>query len=172
MKGPTAPGLRLRVVTGDDWELWRDMRHRGLSQDPEAFGSTLEQEREYDEAAWRSGVNRGRMVVAFLGNRPVGMAGSHAPEPGVTAIISMWVAPEQRGQGLGRRLVDDVVAASPALDVVRLWVAEGNDGARRVYERAGFVDTGARKPVRPGASRMRRQMELAPDRRQPRPENG
>lgn len=151
----------LTVVGEDDWELWRDLRRWVLSTDPDAFGSTLELEQRYDEAAWRARVGRGRSVVAWLGGRPVGMGGSFEEEPGVLSVVSMWVAPDHRGKGIGRLVLEDVVAAATATgdNLVRLWVSDGNR-ARVLYERAGFVDTGERAPIRPGATLEKSRMEL------------
>jgi ribosomal protein S18 acetylase RimI-like enzyme len=61
----------------------------------------------------------------------------------------MWVAPEARGSGAGRVLVDAVIAWAGERGARRLVtsVTEGNDGALRLYERAGFADTGAREPL-------------------------
>ena len=55
----------------------------------------------------------------------------------------MWVAPEARGSGLARALIDGVVAWAAAQGrTTFLMVRADNERARRAYERAGFVDTG------------------------------
>ncbi|MCU1491664.1 MAG: hypothetical protein JWM85_3069 [Acidimicrobiaceae bacterium] len=52
-------------------------------------------------------------------------------------IDQLYVAPSRTGQGLGSRLVDLAKEQHPAgLD---LWTFESNLGARRFYERHGFV---------------------------------
>jgi ribosomal protein S18 acetylase RimI-like enzyme len=152
--------VTVEVVTPDDWQLWRALRHRALTEDPDAFGSTVELEATYDEDDWRARMDRGRTVVAFLDGQPVGMGGTFESEPAVQRVVSMWVAPEARRRGIGRLVLDDVVAAARAAgDRIELDVAEGNP-ARRIYERAGFVDTGRREPIRPGSSSMKVLMEL------------
>ena len=57
--------------------------------------------------------------------------------------VDLWVEPEARGGGLGRRLTDalfDALAARGAERVV-LYVAARNPIARRIFERAGFRPT-------------------------------
>jgi ribosomal protein S18 acetylase RimI-like enzyme len=60
-------------------------------------------------------------------------------EPG--RIDQLYVDPEFTGRGLGSRLLDVAKQTNPrGLD---LWTFETNTGARRFYERHGFVVVGA-----------------------------
>jgi len=69
-------------------------------------------------------------------------------DPGDCALFGMWVDPGFRGTGIGRALVDAVVAQARAARKRRLvlHVVTGNDPASRLYERAGFVPTGHTVP--------------------------
>ncbi len=51
-------------------------------------------------------------------------------------IDQLYVAPGQQGRGIGSRLIALAQAASP---VLQLWTFQRNAGARRFYERHGFV---------------------------------
>ena len=64
----------------------------------------------------------------------------------------MWVAPEARGRGLGRELVDAVADWARELQLSRLVldVNPALEPAVRLYESAGFVRTGAAQTIRPG----------------------
>jgi putative acetyltransferase len=56
-------------------------------------------------------------------------------------VEALFVAPELHGQGLGRRLLDHVIAHDPST----AWtvdVNEQNPGATRFYEHVGFVRVG------------------------------
>jgi GNAT superfamily N-acetyltransferase len=59
---------------------------------------------------------------------------------GIAEIKRMWVAPELRGQGLGRRLLEGLEAAAVDLGYarVRLDTAASMDAAMALYGRAGY----------------------------------
>jgi ribosomal protein S18 acetylase RimI-like enzyme len=54
--------------------------------------------------------------------------------------VDLWVEPRARGGGLGRALVDALLAALEARGAERvvLYVASNNPEARRLFERLGF----------------------------------
>ncbi|MBC6456682.1 GNAT family N-acetyltransferase [Actinomadura sp. HBU206391] len=136
----------MRHLTRHDWQVWRDVRLTALRDAPEAFYSTLEREQAYDEARWRDMVQpaQGLKVVAFAGGTPVGVAGGYASEEveGAIELFGMWVSPAARGTGVAAELVREVIAWADKHGGgrgVRLWVVDGNDRARRLYERLGFT---------------------------------
>jgi ribosomal protein S18 acetylase RimI-like enzyme len=73
------------------------------------------------------------------GGRLVAMAGERLRLPGWTEVSAVCTHPSARGRGLAaalsRRVSQGILARG---DVPVLHVAEGNDGARRIYERLGF----------------------------------
>ncbi len=77
---------------------------------------------------------------------PVGLVGGMVDDEDSrrAVLISMWVAPKSRGQGLGRRLVTAVVdwATVSEKPELSLLVIEGNAAAIALYEKCGFVLTG------------------------------
>lgn len=140
--------FELRRVGEDDWQEWRAVRHRALAEAPAAFGSTLA---EWQGAGDREHRWRKRLrdvpfnVVGSIDGAPVGqVSGTASDDTGVHDLISLWVAPEARGAGVGDALVAAVVAWARDGDAggVRLWVKEANGAAIRLYERHGFVLTG------------------------------
>jgi GNAT superfamily N-acetyltransferase len=88
------------------------------------------------------------VLVAADGDRPVGYVNAnfrlqlhHAAE--VATIDELVVAAGCRGEGVGARLVDQVlrVARSRGADVVEVSSAFAREGAHRFYERLGFERT-------------------------------
>lgn len=136
--------IELHRVTADDWEPWRAVRLRALAEAPGAFGSTLADWADAPEHRWRTRLSLpGALdLVVRLGDRSVGLA-SGVPDPDDPArveLVSMWVAPEVRGQGVARLLVDAIAhwAAASGATTLELAVMPDNVVARRTYERAGF----------------------------------
>jgi ribosomal protein S18 acetylase RimI-like enzyme len=82
---------------------------------------------------------------------------------GVGKFGALWVAPGERGSGLGRRLVETACAWIEACGAsrVELDVTEGNPAAA-LYERLGFVATGQRRPLRAGSPLFEATMARAP----------
>jgi ribosomal protein S18 acetylase RimI-like enzyme len=140
----------LRVLTEADAREAYELRLQALQESPEAFGST------YAETV-RRGVDsyRQRMLRppdetftlgAFSSNTLVGMVaffrdtGEKDRHKGY--IVSMYVEPESRGQGIGRALVGEAIAlARQVPDVVQLQLAvvTSNVAARHLYLSLGFA---------------------------------
>lgn len=152
----------IRIASADEWREYRDIRLRALATAPDAYGATFAEESTHDESWWRARVAGAHNLVAWHDGVPVGTpVGIPDPhETGSREIVAVWVEPEFRGRGLAQQLVLTLVqwATDAAAEAIALWVSDGNDAARRVYERCGFTATGERDIVRGGLweQRMRR----------------
>jgi GNAT superfamily N-acetyltransferase len=149
----------VRRARAGEWEALREIRLAALSDSPDAFGSTLAEERDADEGRWRgwiTGEGWAGAVATFIADGPgpfLGMATGYRPDDRPTTgwLFAMWVRPERRGEGIGRQLVTAVEewAASLDIDQLLLHVTDGNDGAVRFYASCGFVCTSdAPEPLR------------------------
>jgi len=146
----------VRATTRDDWQAMRDIRLEGLRDAPDAFGSTYARDAAFDPAEWQRRATRDGSFFAFLPDTeqagpagPAGLAGGYQEEPGVVELISMFVRPRARGNGVGEALVDAVAAwaRNRKATSVHLWVTESNQPALRLYERCGFTVTPERQPL-------------------------
>lgn len=129
------------------------MRLASLRDSPKAFSATLKGAEARDEKAWREDLATRTQFVAMVADDAVGTAGGIAePTARFGELISMWVAPQWRGKGVGARLIEEVAgwAAAVGFGELRLWVVEGNQFAERAYAKAGFAPTGQQQPVRQG----------------------
>ena len=154
--------MRVEKLRESDWASFRELRLRSLLDSPDAFGSTYGEESSRTERAWRdwaAGRWRGGTAAVFAGlvddGAAVGTSTSaeYEAEPGVAHVYAMWVAPDARGAGVGRALVDAVAdwARDRGCDRLVLSVSESNQAARRFYEACGFGETGERKALREGS---------------------
>lgn len=142
--------VQIRRATEDDWESVSRIRLRALREDPDAFGSSLSREERFKEKHWRM---RARTVPTWIAvddaGEPRGLI-SMLQEPGSPTddrhIVSLWVAPEQRRQGIAWALLDAIrhAALADGARTVSLWLVDGNNAAGDLYVRAGFTRTGER----------------------------
>ncbi|WP_371262521.1 GNAT family N-acetyltransferase [Pseudomonas sp. NBRC 111119] len=74
----------------------------------------------------------------------------------------MWIAPEARGLGIGRALLESAVAWAENRGTfrVRLDVTIADSPAIQLYKTSGFEPVGPAEPLRPGSSLMSQPMEL------------
>ncbi len=161
--------MEVRRVRSEQWEALRDVRLRALADAPDAFGTTHAEAVTRPDTWWRDWAAKSAasdtqaMVLAWDADAPVGIAGVFATDDDVWQVISMWVDPNARGRGVGRALLEAVIAWAKERDAsraVRLSVTDGNDDARRLYERYGFVDTGVTEPLRSNSALTIRELEL------------
>jgi len=87
--------------------------------------------------------SRGRLLVARLGDDPVGV-GTLKPVDGTTAEIKrMYVRPAAQGRGAGRALLTRLLqeARAESYATVRLETLRFMTTAQAMYRATGFVDT-------------------------------
>jgi ribosomal protein S18 acetylase RimI-like enzyme len=134
--------VTLRVLTPDDWPLWRAARLAALAESPHAFSTSLADWERAGEEIWRArlAIPDAHNLVAVLDDEPVGLArgipGDHGPE-----LHSVWVSPVVRGRGVGDRLLTEIEswATRSGATALRLTVYPDNAHAVALYERRGYV---------------------------------
>lgn len=164
-----ADPYRLHRATAADHAWVREVRLRALQEDPDAFGSTYAREKDRTPKEWAAFAGRPEAAtfLVLAGGRPVGIASGSPYRPPSTQVglFGMWVAPEARGQGLGGRLVDAVIAWAWAAGHRRLHldVGDANEAAIRLYASRGFEPTGVTgsvDPERPHITEHERALDL------------
>ncbi len=137
---PSAPCALLRL-TPREHARFRRIRLASLEDSPGAFGSTYAETAQRPPDVWRRQLEDLPTWVAERAGRDVGVVrchiGAHEAE-----LLSLWVAPEARGQGVGDALVREVLAHAAAIDcpAVTLSVRATNRPAIRLYARLGFTE--------------------------------
>jgi len=131
----------------EDWQRLRDVRLRALEQDPGAFLETHAHALTFPEEHWRMRAAPTKTQASFAFERDTRFDGLVAcfiaDDPATVFLVAMWVAPELRGSGAARQLVESVVGWARDRDAKRVCLSvEGdNERAARLYEKCGFVET-------------------------------
>ena len=142
------PSVRVQRATFDDIATLRSLRLQALTDSPDAFGSTYERELARSDDDWRRWIEPNpTYVLEATPGSPTGIvAGTHdEQDPDVANLMALWVHPSLRGSGAGDLLVEAVLgwATDVKATSIRLCVTDGNEPARRLYARHGFVVTGS-----------------------------
>lgn len=144
---PHTSDIRIRLLTPADAAPFRLIRLEALEKNPEAFGSTLDRERDLPVAAFEQRLAASEVFGAFIDDTLMGVAGFRRHDGRKSAhkadLWGMYVRSAARKAGVGRRLIDAVVAhAAGRVEQLHLTVISDNSGAVRLYEIAGFVEYG------------------------------
>ncbi|MFI9630493.1 GNAT family N-acetyltransferase [Streptomyces sp. NPDC052042] len=138
--------VHLRVLTTNDWPLWREVRLAALSEAPHAFKSRLADWHNGGEERWRARLAMPSTynVVALLEGQTVGVAAGLRGDADACELRSVWVSPRARGRSVGDRLVAAVEkwARQAGAATLKLAVIPDNEPAVALYQRNGFSDTG------------------------------
>jgi len=83
---------------------------------------------------------RGAFLIVYSGTTPVGCGALRLLDVGTAELKRMYVVPEMRGRGVGRRLLSGLEVEARALGVRRLVLETGvrQSAALGLYRSAGF----------------------------------
>ena len=150
--------MQIRRIRRDEGSALRELRLRALLESPDAFESRYRASSQQPDSHWADWARRAAsgdeecLFVAEAETELIGLIGAFtvSGRPNNRHVIAMWVDPGHRHHGIGTELIRTVVEWCRACGVgtAGLWVIDGNDGARRLYEREGFRSTGRTQPVK------------------------
>lgn len=149
--------MEVRFLVPDDADELIKIRLEGLQTDPDAFGSTYEEEIQMPGEEWLRRLSQGEAgdsgyfgafveghlagIIGFFRHR--GMKARHK-----ASIVSMYVREAYRGTGVAQALMQTELAYLKKrgdIDTVQLAVVTTNPGAIRLYEKMGFLPYGLEK---------------------------
>ena len=150
--------MQIRRLAAPDAPAYRALRLRALREHPEAFTSSHEEDAQQplqvSEARLASALQA--FWGAFQARELYGVVGlereTRAKNRHKATVVGMYVAPEVAHQGVGRALLNALLAHArgEGLASLVLTVTEGNAHAQRLYEASGFRSFG----IEPDAIRV------------------
>ena len=146
--------MYIRRLSATDATAYRSLMLEAYALNPDAFTSSVAERALLPLAWWEArltGEPEGSQLVmgAFKDDQLAGVAGlSFEAREKVrhkVGLFGMYVPLNYRRQGVGRQLVQSLLAAArsrPGVRVVQLTVTQGNRDAQALYEQCGFVQFG------------------------------
>jgi ribosomal protein S18 acetylase RimI-like enzyme len=143
----SAAPAEVRRLCPDEAALYREIRLEALCGDPAAFASTYAAEASQPLSWFADRLGRGAVFGAFVGAQLSGVAGFLVKEGPKQShkgsLLGMYVRPAARRAGIGRALVETVIAhACRHVELLQLTVVADNAPARLLYAGLGFVEYG------------------------------
>ncbi|HWL12274.1 MAG TPA: GNAT family N-acetyltransferase [Ureibacillus sp.] len=145
--------MNIRVLNEADADMYQSLRLSALQTNPESFGSTYEREVQFSVEMVRERVRPAEDryvlgafaedgslegIVRFM--RDTDLKSKHKGN-----IYGMYVAPEVRGQGVGKALMAEAIERAKefeGVEQIHLQVVSTNGSAKKLYESLGFETYG------------------------------
>jgi phosphinothricin acetyltransferase len=146
------PALRIRPARWPDLPMIRDIRNQGIADRV----ATLDAEPHSPQETHRWFSTHGPrhpVLVAEAAGRVVGWASLNLFNPRkayqYVADLSVYIDRQQRGKGLGGRLLEAIIGLARALDYHKIVLSAFpfNTAGIRLYERHGFTTVGIYKEM-------------------------
>jgi len=118
-----------RLIEAYAAELGVDLEFQGLSDELGALAAVY-------------GPPRGAMLLLRDGEAWIGCAGLRPLDSGIVELKRMFIRPSHRGRGLGRMLMDTLIATARRLgcEAIRLDTLASLRPALGLYRRSGFAN--------------------------------
>jgi len=150
--------MKIRILNASDAKAYRDLRLKGLKESPHAFSDSYEDEFE-------KLLPQIAEEITPIGNPPEQFVlGAFSENGGLLGIVtfkrdtrskarhkamlsSMYVLPEARRHGLGRKLLAEIVDKArhlEGLEQIHIWVLHAPGSPLRFYRQCGFESQGPR----------------------------
>jgi GNAT superfamily N-acetyltransferase len=131
-------------ITDEDFRAMRAAQHAAFSAFMEGHDGDEDEEDPGELARQRQRIADGGLAL-LARDRSTGavVAGgvTTVPGDGVTEIGGIGVLESHRRRGIAAAITAGLARAAHAAGTTTVWLTPGDDGAHRVYARAGFADT-------------------------------
>jgi ribosomal protein S18 acetylase RimI-like enzyme len=147
--------VEIITLPADQWQRYREIRLEALREEPQAFSSSHADVEQRPPDFWQGRLAEAArretswLLFAQAGGRLVGMIGAFVDqEPGTAQIISVYVCHAARGKGVGKALMEAILAEVRKMEGIRkaaLDVNRRQTAALALYRRMGFEVVGEKE---------------------------
>lgn len=148
--------MEIRFLNADDTAAYWNIRLEALQNEPEAFGSSVEEHRALPLAEIAEGLSddpsNNFVVGAFLGEKLIGTAGffrnKGLKERHKGRVWGVYVRREARGKSAGRgmmRMLLERASKVQGIEQILLSVVTTQDAAVKLYRALGFESFGCER---------------------------
>lgn len=139
--------MEYRLATTDDMELLIDLRKRLLVEEGQTVSSNIdEQLRSFFEKQLNSDqfvqwiIEEEKAAIATGGIQFISFPPSYSNPTGIRGyILNMYTAPESRGRGLAKQLVERLLADATERNVHHIFLISSPMG-KPLYKKIGFKE--------------------------------
>ncbi len=131
------PAVRVRLFQAGDENAFRELNEAWIAK---YFGIEKEDRIVLEDPVGQIIRPGGHIFIAVANEEPVGCCALKFMEPGVFEVAKMAVHEQLRGYGIGRQVLEYVIAQARQLGVKRLYLETNNSlqNAIHLYESVGF----------------------------------
>ncbi|MGM0903165.1 MAG: N-acetyltransferase family protein [Bacillota bacterium] len=146
--------MNIRKLGVQDAENYLKVRLKALKNNPEAFGSSFEEEKDRPVEMYAQRLSSEESITfgAFQQNELVGtvtlVREKYVKFRHRANIVGMYVDPENRGSGIGRLLLIEAINHAKTIgeiEQLNLSVVTTNEPAKKLYTSLGFEVFGTEK---------------------------
>ncbi len=134
----------------DRWKEFQDLRLEALQNDPLAFGTSYEEEKDLTENEWKRRIKN--TLFALSNDKLVGMIvyiiENKIKTKHIANIYGVYVKKEFRGQGAGKKLIESalkIIQKNVNVSKIKLTANPKQVAAVKLYETFGFKLVGRLK---------------------------
>lgn len=162
--------ISIRRLRPGEGQLYKEVRLAALKDAPYAFTTTYASALSRSPESWSAQADGSATgpdrctVIAFADESPVGIAAVYRNEESRedAELLQVWVAPDFRGTGVARDLVDTLIdwCADNGIRRVFAGITQGNDRALRFYRKCGLDVVDSVPAESPGGVMLARRVEF------------
>jgi ribosomal protein S18 acetylase RimI-like enzyme len=164
--GAAASQLQWWVLNENQWRTLRGARLTALKESPQSFLSRYEVEANFGERRWRDEFSHGEWIIVGEEGKAIkaliGVVRGYDIPSADRYLEYLWVSPGLRRSKLATNLINAVLRRLEAsgTGAVWLWILDGNEPARELYNKCGFITTGERHRPQANPSLWEERMNL------------